>query len=63
MNDALTSKIEAGETLTDAELAELTPEQLARYQESEQAEAEFQEFMAGDEIDFDALAAELGLAA
>ena len=63
MNDALTSKIEAGETLTDAELAELTPEQLARYQESEQAEAEFKEFMAGDEIDFEALAAELGLAA
>jgi hypothetical protein len=61
MTDTLTQKIESGAKLSFDELAALTPNQLSLYLGSEQDEQEHQDFMSGDDIDFEAMADELGL--
>jgi hypothetical protein len=61
MTDTLTQKLESGAKLSFDELAALTPTQLSRYLDSEQDEQEHQEFMSGDDIDFEAMADDLGL--
>jgi hypothetical protein len=61
MTDELIRKLESGDTLTDDEIAALSPEQLALYLITESDEEFHQNYMTGDDIDFEALASDLGL--